>query len=236
MKKRIVRVSLITIVMYTIYVVFFLEDVVDSSKEENKFPIEINNPISELDTLLNEREYLVVGKRTEVKLIKISDTSNYKGFKIVETYQEDAIIAREPDVDNFEVYKKFSIDSFFESNKVSVYEGKLVAPDFTSNEEARMFKTRITEGCNEGINFAGHFTLIYWGCGTSCQYGVVVNRKTGEIIDGYQSSLGSEFKKESKSIIINSDIIEGNSSYVPLYQYKKFELKVWNNNSFKNYN
>jgi hypothetical protein len=98
-----------------------------------------------------------------------------------------------------------------------------------------MFRTRITEGCKDGINFAGYYTLIYWGCGTSCQYGVIVNIKTGKIFDGYQSSLGSEFKKDSESIIMNSDIIDGDSQYIPLYQFKDFDLKVSKNTTFKDY-
>lgn len=236
MKNRVVRVLVITIIMSTLYILFFLEDVVDTPKHENKIQTDTINIVAKLDTLLNERDYLVLGKSTDVQLIKLSDSSNYKGFKIMESFQNDAIIANNPDVDNFEIYKKFSLNTFFESNKVPVYNGKLADPDFTSNEDAKMFRTRITEGCEDGINFAGYFTLIYWGCGTSCQYGVIVNRKTGEIFDGYQSSLGSEFKKDSESIIMNSDIIEGDSQYIPLYQFKDFDLKVWKNTTFKDYN
>jgi len=236
MKNRVVRVLVITIIMSTLYILFFLEDVVDTPKHENKIQTDTINLGSKLDTLLMTNDYLVLGKSTDVQLIKLSDSSNYKGFKIMESFQNDAIIANNPDVDNFEIYKKFSLNTFFESNKVPVYNGKLADPDFTSNEDAKMFRTRITEGCEDGINFAGFYTLIYWGCGTSCQYGVIVNRKTGEIFDGYQSSLGSEFKKDSESIIMNSDIIEGDSQYIPLYQFKDFDLKVWKNTTFKDYN
>ena len=236
MKNRVVRVLVITIIMSTLYILFFLEDVVDTPKHENKIQTDTINLGSKLDTLLMTNDYLVLGKSTDVQLIKLSDSSNYKGFKIMESFQNDAIIANNPDVDNFEIYKKFSLNTFFESNKVPVYNGKLADPDFTSNEDAKMFRTRITEGCEDGINFAGFYTLIYWGCGTSCQYGVIVNRKTGEIFDGHQSSLGSEFKKDSESIIMNSDIIEGDSQYIPLYQFKDFDLKVWKNTTFKDYN
>ena len=236
MKNRVVRVLVITIIMSTLYILFFLEDVVDTPKHENKIQTDTINLGSKLDTLLMTNDYLVLGKSTDVQLIKLSDSFNYKGFKIMERFQNDAIIANNPDVDNFEIYKKFSLNTFFESNKVPVYNGKLADPDFTSNEDAKMFRTRITEGCEDGINFSGYFTLIYWGCGTSCQYGVIVNRKTGEIFDGYQSSLGSEFKKDSESIIMNSDIIEGDSQYIPLYQFKDFDLKVWKNTTFKDYN
>jgi hypothetical protein len=214
-------------VVSIVYIQFFTEKATDVSKnKENLTEIGI-------DTLFNEKEYLVIGKSNDIKLVKVEDTVKHKGFYIAETYKDDAILAKNEDKDNLEVFRKFSTQSYFDKYEVPVYDGKLVDPDFASNPDAKMFKTRITEGCKNGINFAGHSTLIYWGCGTSCQYGVVVNRKTGKIIDGYQSSLGSEFKKDSEFIILNSDVIEENAKYIPLYQLKKFELKVWKNNEFK---
>jgi hypothetical protein len=125
-------------------------------------------------------------------------------------------------------------DAVFDAYKVSVYEGELKEPNFNSNEAANQFMTRITEGCKDGINFAGYYTLVYWGCGTSCQYGVLVNRKTGEIIDGYQSSFGSEFKKDSKLIIFNSGLVDEDSKSISTDQFAKLEFKLLENNTFVN--
>lgn len=98
-----------------------------------------------------------------------------------------------------------------------------------------MFITRIKEGCKDGINFAGHYTLIYWGCGTACQYGVIVDRKTGIIYDGYTSSLGPEFKKESSYILFNIHVTDAKKALVPLdiNPNVQIKLKVWKNNMFK---
>ncbi len=233
MKNRFVRVTVVTIVVSFFYFTFFTEKAMDVSQDKNT-TTEISDVVkSTIDTLLHEKGYLVLGRPNVVLLVTLADTSKHKDFYIIATDEENAILAKEKDQDNLEVYKKFSLTSSFKDYKVDVYEGKLADPDFETNPEAKMFITRIKEGCKEGINFAGHYTLIYWGCGTSCQYGVVVNRKTGEIIDGYQSSLGSEFRKNSKLIIFNSDFIEENSEYIPLYQFKKFELKLWKNNGFE---
>lgn len=230
MKHRFVRVFVVTIIASMVYFTFFTEKVTDVSIQDK--------PLVEtkIDTLLKEKGYLVIGMPNVVKRISIQDTSKYKDFKIIETYNDDAIIAKKEDKDNLEVYKKFEIDSYFDTYKVPVYGGVLKNPDFTSNEEAKMFKTRITEGCKAGINFAGYFTLIYWGCGTSCQYGVVVNRKTGEIIQGYQSSLGATYHKDSKFLILDFDTLEEGTAYIPLYQLKKFQLKVWETMEFKSLN
>ena len=87
MKNRVVRVLVITIIMSTLYILFFLEDVVDTPKHENKIQTDTINLVAKLDTLLMTNDYLVLGKNTDVQLIKLSDSSNYKGFKIMESFQ-----------------------------------------------------------------------------------------------------------------------------------------------------
>lgn len=54
--------------------------------------------------------------------------------------------------------------------------------DFSSFSKARTFYTRITETVSSGPNFAKHFTLAYWGCGTDCYGYAVVDANTGGII------------------------------------------------------
>lgn len=66
MKNRVVRVLVITIIMSTLYILFFLEDVVDTPKHENKIQTDTINIVAKLDTLLNERDHLMLGKSTDV--------------------------------------------------------------------------------------------------------------------------------------------------------------------------
>jgi hypothetical protein len=47
----------------------------------------------------------------------------------------------------------------------------------------RGYRTRIREGAAKGPNFAGHYTIAQWGCGSSCVSGVVVDAQTGAIHD-----------------------------------------------------
>ena len=55
------------------------------------------------------------------------------------------------------------------------------APPILKTPGDRKFRTRIREGAAKGPNFAGHFTIVEWGCGTSCVSIAVVDAKTGEI-------------------------------------------------------
>jgi hypothetical protein len=48
-------------------------------------------------------------------------------------------------------------------------------------KEARMYRTAITEGAKEGPNFAGHFTIVQWGCGTGCLGFAIVDANTGNV-------------------------------------------------------
>lgn len=45
----------------------------------------------------------------------------------------------------------------------------------------RQFRTRLREGAAEGPNFAGRYTVVYWGCGTGCAQVAAVDAKTGSV-------------------------------------------------------
>ena len=53
------------------------------------------------------------------------------------------------------------------------------APVKLLTTEARRYRTVIREGAREGPNFAGHFTIVTWGCGAGCVQFAIVDAKTG---------------------------------------------------------
>jgi hypothetical protein len=120
----------------------------------------------------------------------------------------------------------------FENFKVTLFEGTLAEPDFNTAPGAKQFISRISEACKNGINFAGKYTLVIWGCGTSCQSGVVVDRTNGKIYEGYYSSLGSEFKKDSHMIIINSGLIDETTNVIDDQNMVDLRVELWNGSEF----
>jgi hypothetical protein len=50
-----------------------------------------------------------------------------------------------------------------------------------SHPRASRYRTRIREGAAKGPNFAGHFTIIGWGCGTSCVQWAITDAQTGSV-------------------------------------------------------
>jgi len=47
--------------------------------------------------------------------------------------------------------------------------------------QAREFRTAISRGATAGVNFAGRFTIVGWGCGAACLDWAVIDRRTGQV-------------------------------------------------------
>jgi hypothetical protein len=54
----------------------------------------------------------------------------------------------------------------------SVYTGKRVPPN-VATRWARQYRTRTTEAGKQKPNFAGHYVITEWGCGTGCTHGAL---------------------------------------------------------------
>lgn len=51
-------------------------------------------------------------------------------------------------------------------------------PDVRSGD-ARRYRTVLREGAKKAPDFAGHFKIVRWGCGTCCSEFAILNLKTG---------------------------------------------------------
>ena len=49
------------------------------------------------------------------------------------------------------------------------------------SREARMYRTRLKEAARQKPNFAGHFIVTTWGCGTECIMGAIIDASTGRV-------------------------------------------------------
>ncbi|WP_370477075.1 hypothetical protein [Tamlana flava] len=200
------------------------------SLSQHQSPQNKNN----LDTILNTTTYLILGQKPDiVKVVKNTSISEYASFKVLAKYKDDVIVGRVADINNITIYRKFHPKTTFEDYHVEVYKGPLATPNFSTNPKAKQFITRIKEACAEGVNFAGHYTLVLWGCGTACQMGVVVNRKTGAISEFFDTLLGVEFKKDSNLIIKNSGAIDPATQLIELCNYCEVSQDIWTGTKFK---
>lgn len=103
----------------------------------------------------------------------------------------------------------------FTQYPATVKKARVNSINFKKNPDARTFKTRLSEALKGGVNFAGHYIVTGWGCGTGCTNGAIIEARTGDVIwpdqfmnidatygDGY-SDEQLEFKKNSRLLIIH---------------------------------
>jgi hypothetical protein len=69
----------------------------------------------------------------------------------------------------------------FEHYPAKRYYGPNAASDLRSNSRSWEFRSRLKAWAREKPNFAGHFILAEWGCGTDCTELAIINAKTGKI-------------------------------------------------------
>jgi hypothetical protein len=68
----------------------------------------------------------------------------------------------------------------FRDYAATVYRGK-AAPLKLTTPQTRGYRTRLREGSRRGVNFAGHYKLHTWGCGTSCLQTAFIDARTGDV-------------------------------------------------------
>ncbi len=63
---------------------------------------------------------------------------------------------------------------------VEAWHGPPASLKLTTSSE-RLFRTKLTEAAKQPPNFAGHYRVVYWGCGSLCSAGALVDLKTGQV-------------------------------------------------------
>ncbi len=117
----------------------------------------------------------------------------------------------------------------FDDFPVTVTQNTPARIRWESNRGSKRFRTVIKEGVRDGVNFAGHYHIAEWGCGTACQSWVIIDMKTGNIYDGIPTSRGLEYRTNSTMIILNP----GPRDYNSATDNVDPEYMVWKNNKLR---
>src|SRR5689334_6083230 len=69
----------------------------------------------------------------------------------------------------------------FEDYRVTVRKGRVTPMDLRSHPLARLYRTLMRQQQrDEGVNFAGSYTLASVGCGTGCSITAIIDARTGK--------------------------------------------------------
>ncbi|HUK88462.1 MAG TPA: hypothetical protein VLT85_12420 [Terriglobales bacterium] len=101
-----------------------------------------------------------------------------------------------------------------------VYKGKPVPPRPVTRYQ-RLYRTRIRESVAQGVNFAGHYVVATWGCGTGCMEFAVADAVSGRVYDPPMTAIefhvgpesGPELQKYPEMVNFKADsallVVEG---------------------------
>jgi len=111
--------------------------------------------------------------------------------------EEETVLAEIPKGNNFDE---------FPPEKLS---GSFMLPVFQGDQRVfSFFRTRLTNGAKEGINFGGRYNIVTIGCGTSCISYYLIDGATGRISEFVFS--GEEYPALDFDFIPSSTLIKFN--------------------------
>lgn len=73
-----------------------------------------------------------------------------------------------------------------------IYKGKPARPRIVTRYQNE-FRTRIREDMEQKVNFAGHYIVATWGCGTGCMQFALVDAVSGQVYDPPMKSVSYHF-------------------------------------------
>jgi hypothetical protein len=69
----------------------------------------------------------------------------------------------------------------FSQYKAAAEKKRVITVDLKSHKDARMFRTNLRNAAKGGVNFAGHYVLTGWGCGTNCSQWAIIDARNGRV-------------------------------------------------------
>lgn len=69
----------------------------------------------------------------------------------------------------------------FKQYAVPVENLKNIKVNLQSNKNAKTYRTNLRNAAKGKVNFAGHFILTTWGCGTNCSQSAIIDARDGRV-------------------------------------------------------
>ena len=90
-----------------------------------------------------------------------------------------------------------------------VEKNRNVRVNLRSHKHANMFRTNLRNAAKEAVNFAGHYILTTWGCGTNCSQSAIIDARNGSVFfpDELEGSVFGfcEFSDDTEPIVYKAN-------------------------------
>lgn len=119
-------------------------------------------------------------------------------------FQNSNLVVKSQNNDVPDVYTKFKPYIQFNDFLVEeIYGGKKAELQLDKQSGFWDFRTRIRNGYEDTVKFAGKYCFVSWGCGSPCQMAVIIDATTGKIYAVPQATQGYNYRTDSRMLIVN---------------------------------
>jgi hypothetical protein len=101
--------------------------------------------------------------------------------------------------------ESYPFDKYPASN---IFRGRPATPILDSRK-AREYRTTIRYSAKRGPDFAGHYTIADWGCGSQCSNFVVIDAITGRVYvppDNVSFSIGGPIYRLNSTLVVTEQL------------------------------
>ena len=125
----------------------------------------------------------------------------------------------------------------FQDFPVSVISTKQSAQPILATPRAREYRTQLNQAGSGTANFAGHYILAQWGCGTACVAGAVIDALTGQVTffpfvnvccwqNMHQQGAPIDFRVNSRLIVFSGQLDERGTIGTHYFAFRHGRFKL----------
>jgi|GEM_PF-1852957 len=115
---------------------------------------------------------------------RVGDCSSEGYIRVRYRWHEGQFVEKAPrERGDLELHEGPPRPKFRDYRVKNIYSGTTAKPIIT--KDFRTFRTAIRRGADSEVEFAGHYTIPRWGCGTDCNGFVVVDSVSGKVYVGF---------------------------------------------------
>ncbi len=113
------------------------------------------------------------------------------------------------------------------------YRGTNAPLDFLSHPDANKFRTRLKDAAQEKPNFANHYIVTSWGCGTKCRMIAIIDANNGKIYFPFNVCCWGDdvddplaFRLNSTLFVVNGDVDEKGENGVYYFKWERNLMRI----------
>jgi hypothetical protein len=90
-----------------------------------------------------------------------------------------------------------------------------------------MYRTLLRQKAAEGPNFAGHYTVLNWGCPGTCSRLAIINARTGQAyLDTTMYPFEPMYRRDSRLLVLDYTLVNPEHPFIEYLEWTGTRLRL----------